>query len=99
MHGEPHTRSHRDNVREVIRRIEASGDAFLIDQAAFLLGLFKESGWVAEFTEGCPRITALLPEMGAEPNRFYRLLACADWMDADNDLGYLADQIRKWEPH
>jgi hypothetical protein len=88
-------RSHSDNVQTAIKKIEASGDSLLIDQAAFLLGMWNGFWWLEDWTKDCPKIKALLPEMQAQPVAPLRTLTCAEWMDREDDLGYLADQLRK----
>jgi hypothetical protein len=92
------TRTCADNVRAALEKIEASGNALHIDSAAFLVGLFGDTRWARNFTEKCPRIAALLPEMVPCTVRPMRMLTIAGWIDRDDDVGYLADQLRKWNP-
>ena len=93
------TRTHFDNVKTALKSIEASGDSLHIDQAAFVLGMFgPNTYWVANVVQDCPRIAALLPEMKECPSPPRRMLQIGQWMDRDDDVGYLADQLRKWNP-
>lgn len=92
-------RTHQDNVKTALKSIEASGNALHIDQAAFVIGMFgPNTEWVVNAVQDCPRIAALLPEMKECPSAPMRMLTISQWMDRDDDVGYLADQIRKWNP-
>jgi hypothetical protein len=92
-------RSHQDNVKTALKSIEASGNALYIDQAAFVLGMFgPDTYWVDGVVKDCPRIAALLPEMKECSSPPLRMLQIGQWMDRDDDVGYLADQLRKWNP-
>lgn len=82
-------------VEQAIHRIEHSGDNFLIDQATWLLGFWKDELPVEQWLVECPNMLALLPEMEAEPNRAKRLFMFSKWIDRDDDVGEIANCLRK----
>ena len=82
-------------IQQAIHRIEHSGDNFMIDQATWLLGFWKDDLPIEQWLTECPNMLALLPEMKAEPRRPMRLLMFMDWIDRDDDLGELANCMRK----
>ncbi len=84
-----------DRLREAVAEVETSGDNLMIDQATFLLGMFKDDYAIDSLLRNCPKMLALLPEMKAEPNKFRRLLSCSDWMNREDALGRVADLLRK----
>lgn len=83
------------NIREGILSVEQSGNNFLIDQTVWLLGMWADELPVKAWLIDCPKMSALLPEMRAEPNRFKRMLSLTNYIDRDDGLGLIADSLRK----
>lgn len=84
-----------DRIEQAIHRIEHSGDNFLIDQATWLLGFWKDDLPIEQWLAECPNMLRLLPEMKVEPRRPMRMLMLAGWIDREDDLGELANCLRK----
>lgn len=93
-----HKITHMDKLAETLREIEANGEPLLLDQATYLLGMYKEDYAVEDILreQGCTAMLKLLPEM--EPaNHFQRSLAAGNWQNREDMLGRLATRlIRMW---
>lgn len=84
-----------ERIQQAIHRIEHSGNDFLIDQAVWVLGFWKDVYPLDKWFKECPNMAALLPEMKEEPSRAKRLLLLMQWRDREDDLGEIADCIVK----
>lgn len=88
------------NIKSELEKVETKGDVFEMDQVMFLIGQFKnfwEPHRMKYFLENCPRMAILLPEMTAAKHKPLALLVCSGWIDREDSVGYIADQIRKME--
>lgn len=86
-----------DRVQKHVQNIEASGDLILMDKAAFILGSGSEfiGYYMDHITKDCPKIQVLVNEMDPIKIRPMYGLFLSEFMDREDDLGYMADTIRK----
>lgn len=83
-------------VEESLRKIEDCENPMLLDQAAWLVGIGKNFITDLEYlTRDCPKIQVLILEMKPITVRPLYGLSLMPYIDRDDDLGRLADSIRK----